>query len=606
MNLSNKIPPAPKWDLDSIFVGGSKSEEFKKFCDNVACDLTKAEKLVNNIQVDIDESTFENWVEFIQFLQSIYMDILTIFGFSGCLVDQDTSDSAADAIKSKAYVYFSRWEKLRNLLESRAIVQSDENWNRLISDERLIEISFFLNELRKMAKLKMPVEMESLGLELAVNGYHGWNQLYEKMAGELRVDFEIDGKIEKLSIGQLVTKLAEPDRDIRRQAFDKMVEAWKSREELAAMMLNFMGGFRLTLYERRGWESPLLEPLMNSRMKQKTLDNMWSVIQDNLYRLKPYIDAKKKLLGIDKFRWYDQFAPCGKTDTLYSFEKAGQFIIDNVKSFSPDIAEFIKMALDKSWIEAEDRPGKRGGASCSGMGKLNQIRVFMTYTGSYDNLLTLAHELGHAYHGWVLNDKQGFAREYPMNLAETASNFFETLVTDAAIAQTTEPSEKLMLIEQKLQAAYTMFTDLQSRYLFDCSFYNARKKGMLSKEELNDLMLEAQKKAFDGLLDESGYHPLFWSTKLHFFLTDNPFYNFPYTFGFLFSGGLYALYKKEGATFAEKYDALLVDTGSMTTEDIAKKHLGVDLTQTDFWKEAVDNALSDIDEFVKLVYELSK
>jgi pepF/M3 family oligoendopeptidase len=606
MSNNAKITPAPRWDIESIFAGGSASEEFKQHRDNVVRDLNHAEKQLNNIQFDIDDSTFDNWIEFIQLLQSLFMDIELIFSFSGCLTAQDNTDSAADAMTSEAYLYFSRWEKLRTVLESRAMAQSDENWNRLISDERLNEISFYLNELRDLAKLKMPVEMESLGLELAVNGYHGWNQLYEKMSGELTVQFESDGKVETLSLGQLATKMANPDRAIRQQAFEKMVGAWKNREDLAAMMLNFMGGFRLSLYDRRGWESPLLEPLMNSRMKQESLDTMWSVIRENSHRLKPYIEAKKKLLGIDKFRWYDQVAPCGKADKLYSFEEAGQFIIDNVKELSPDVAEFVKMALDKNWVEAEDRPGKRGGAFCTGLGKLNQTRVFMTYSGTYDSLLTLAHELGHSYHSWVLNSKPGFAREYPMNLAETASNFFETLVTDAALAQATDPSEKLMLIEQKLQAAYAMFTDLQSRYLFDSSFYAARKNGMLSKDELNNLMINAQKDAFGDLLDESGYHPLFWCTKLHFFITDAPFYNFPYTFGFLFAGGVYALSKKEGATFAEKYDALLTDTGSMTTEDVAKKHLGVDLTQPDFWKEAVDTALADVDEFVKLVDELVK
>jgi pepF/M3 family oligoendopeptidase len=337
-----------------------------------------------------------------------------------------------------------------------------------------------------------------------------------------------------------------------------------------------------------------------ARMKQKTLDTMWTVIEKNINRLKPYIDAKKKLLGIDKFRWYDEFAPCATAERLFTFDEAGDFVVNNLKDFSPDLAKFCRMALDKRWIEAEDRPGKRGGGYCTGMGPRRQSRIFMTYAGTYENLLTLAHELGHAYHSWVLNSKPVFAQIYPMNLAETASIFTESFVTNAALAQARDKDEKLMLLDQKLQSAYILFCDIYTRYLFDNAFYAERAKGIVGNERLNELMIESQKRAFGTLLDESGYHSLFWASKLHFFITDAPFYNFPYTFGYLFATGVYQLAKTEGRAFAEKYRALLADTGSMTAEQVAKKHLGVDLTKENFWQEAVDNALADIPLYVKL------
>lgn len=604
MSEKTKLPKAPTWDLDSLFPGGSSSPEFKKHREETTASMEKIEKMAQTLDLGLDDNTANDWAEFILQTMSICEDIELIISFAGCLSSQNVSDKAADALTSEGYVLYSRWEKLKTQLEAAALKQKDENWNKLLSDSRLSGIQFYLNELREIAKSKMPVEMESLALELSVNGYHAWDQLYTKMSGELVVDFESDGKTEKLSLGQLATKMSDPNREIRKQAFEKMTGAWKSREELAGMMLNSMAGFRLSLYERRGWESPLDEPLRLSRMSKKTLDTMWDVIGKNIDRLLPYIEAKKKLLKIDKYSWYDQFAPCGAVDKTYSFEEAGQFLDKNVRGFSNDMADFMKMALDKRWVEAEDRSGKRGGAYCTGTGKFKQTRVFMTYAGNYENLLTLAHELGHAYHGWVLKDRPYYAQSYPMNLAETASTFAEALVTDAALSQTTDSKEKLMLLDQNLQGTHTMFCDIHSRYLFDRSFYEKRKKGVLSTNELRELMINAQKKAFGPLLDESGYHPLFWCTKLHFYITDAPFYNFPYTFGFLFSGGIYAQAKKEGAGFEDKYKALLADTGSMTTEEVAKKHLGVDLTSEAFWQGAVDNALKDVDEFVKLAETL--
>lgn len=594
------LPPSPTWDLDSIFPGGSKSKEFENFRAEVHKKLAAANKLLKSLPAKISKQSAPKYVKFINTLQELWDEIELVVSFSNCLSSQDVKDTKADAIYSEGLQMGSEWQKLRAQLEALSLKITDKQWQMVTDSPQLKPVKFYLNELRDIAKSKMPIELESLTLDLAVNGYHAWNQLYDKMAAELVVDFEEDGKTAKLSLGQLHTKMGSPNRELRKQAFEKMTGAWKSREVLAGMALNYMGGFRLSVYKNRGWKSPLYEPLVMARMKQKTLETMWAVIEKNIHRLKPYIDAKKKLLGIDKFRWYDEFAPCANAERLFAFDEAGDFVVDNLKDFSPDLAKFCQMALDKRWIEAEDRPGKRGGGYCTGMGPRRQSRIFMTYAGTYENLLTLAHELGHAYHSWVLNDKPVFAQIYPMNLAETASIFTENFVTNAALSQARDKDEKMMLLDQKLQGAYVLFCDIYSRYLFDNAFYAERAKGIVGNERLNELMIESQKRAFVGLLDESGYHPLFWASKLHFFVTDAPFYNFPYTFGYLFATGVYQLAKKEGRAFADKYKALLADTGSMTAEQVAKKHLGVDLTKEDFWRDAVNNSLADIPLFVKL------
>jgi len=597
---ANKIPPAPRWDLDSIFPGGSKSAEFKKHREKVKNDLVTTKKMLDKLPATLEDGNIQQWADFILKWQARCEDAELIISFSGCLASADVSDSEADAIYSEGYVYYSKWQKQGTQFEALAMKQSDAMWEKLISHPDLAPVRFYLDEIRQIARSKMPVEQESLALDLSVSGFHAWNQIYDKMSGELRVDFQQDGKTETISMGQLATKFSDPDRKVRHQAFEKMTEGWNSRADLSAMMLNAIGGFRLSLYENRKWDSILHAPLVASRMKEKTLDTMWKVIARETQRLKPYIEAKKKLLGIDKYMWYDEFAPVGSADKLYAFDDAGDFIVEQSRAFSPHLADFCRMALDKRWIEAEDRAGKRGGGFCSGMGAFRQSRIFMTYAGTYENLLTLAHELGHAYHSHVLKDQPYFATDYPMNLAETASIFSESLVTDAALGACNDPGEKLMLLEQKIQGVYVMFCDLHSRYLFEQQFYAERKKGVVGKDRLSEIMNAAQKDAFGDLLDESGYHPLFWCSKLHFYLTEQPFYNFPYTFGFLFSGGVYDRAKKEGSAFAKKYQALLADTGSMSTEELAKKHLDVDLTEEKFWVDAVNLARADVDEFVKL------
>ncbi|MBK7142828.1 MAG: M3 family oligoendopeptidase [bacterium] len=598
--VATSIPAAPKWDLESIFPGGSASPEFKAFREKMKAEIAAGASRVSTLPNQLDKNSREQWKQFIVLLQDLHERLELIRSFGGCLIAQNVADNAAQGIVGESDQMTSEWEKLRTFLEAWSIRQSDAAWNDLVSDPALVGFKFFLDETRETARHKMPIEKESLALDLSVNGYHAWNRLYDRMAGDLRVKMEVGGETKELSMGQLATYMDNPDRNVRRTAFEKMTEAWKSRADLAAMTLNAQAGFRLALYKNRGWQSPLIEPLMQNRLSQASLDAMWSVVARETKRLAPYIEAKKKLLGIDAFRWYDEFASVGEVHRKWSFDEAVEFIVTNCRSFSDHLADYCKMAVEKRWIEAEDRAGKAGGAFCTTFGIHRQSRIFMTYSGTYDNLSTLAHELGHAYHSHVLRDKAWLAGMYPMGLAETASIFNELLTTDSALASAQSRDERLMLLDQLLMQPYVFFTDVHCRYIFDRAFYAEREKRILDAAGLCEMMTNAQRQAYQGLLAEDGYHPYFWASKLHFFITDTPFYNFPYVFGFLFAGGVYNCAREEGKSFADKYRALLADTGSMTTEQVAKKHLGVDLTKEDFWVASVNRSLSKVDEFVKL------
>jgi oligoendopeptidase F len=341
-------------------------------------------------------------------------------------------------------------------------------------------------------------------------------------------------------------------------------------------------------------------------MKKKTLETMWDTVASALPQMSRYVAAKKKVLSIDKFCWYDQAAPVGELKMSFTFDKAGEFIVRHLGSFSQEMADFSRMALDKHWVEAEDRPGKADGGYCVSMNMVGQSRIFMTYGDDFGSMTTLAHELGHAYHQWTLKDTPHLIAQYPMGLAETASIFNELRVTDAALQEVEDSQQRLMLLDQILQQPFVLFCNLYARYIFDCNFYEKRAEGALSKSELDELMVRAQKQAFGDILDpEEGHHPLFWASKQHFFITEYPFYNFPYTFGYLFAGGVYAQAMKEGSAFAPKYRSLLQDTGRMTTEEVAAKHLGVDLTKPDFWREAVGRSVAYVADFEKLVEQVS-
>jgi oligoendopeptidase F len=600
--VSQQSGKAPNWEIDSIFPGGSKSAKFAEFRKEIAKDLEKVTKALDKLPKKLNDASRTKWANWIIALQDIYEKLHLAGAFCSILTSQNVNDDEAMKIDAEVDEMYSKWGILKASLESFSVKQSNTEWQKLLKKPNITEIVFFLNEMRDKARMKMPEELEKLGIELAVNGYHSWNRLYDKMAGDLRVTLDENGEKKIISLGQNAPRMSNPDREIRKDAFKKMTAAWETQANLAAMALNSQAGFRLTIYKNRKWESPLFEPLQNTRMKAETLDAMWKAVIKGRPKLADYINAKKKLLGIDKFCWYDQDAPLGKSNKTFTFDEAGDFIVEHIRSFSDEMGDFTRMALDKRWIEAEDRPGKGAGGWCSRIPIRKESRIFMTFTGTFSGMGTLAHELGHAYHGYVLKDSAPFASIYPMNLAETASIFNELRVTDAAFANATDYDEKLMLSDQKLQSAMSFLSNIHTRFLFDSRFYEARKKGMLSRENLCDMMKQAQKEAFFGILDEEeGYHPLFWASKLHFFITGSPFYNYPYTFGYLFANGVYDRAIKEGKSFARNYRALLADTGRLTTEEVAQKHLGVDLTKPAFWNAAVARVLADVDPFVELV-----
>lgn len=595
----------PQWDLETIFAGGSTSTALQAAWQEVNDAYQAILDQWDQFPAELTPATEDRWVELIHQLETLTRQQREISAFVGCLLAQNVRDEKAYQLLDQVTQISTKSKIIGTQLAALYREQDQANWEHFLAHPEIQPIAFALEERREIGRSKMATDKEILVEELAADGYMAWGKLYNRIAGDLEADFEENGTTRRLSMSQLASKLSHPQREVRQRAFETFEAKWQSVAPLTAMTLNFLGGFRHTMYKHRHWDSILQEPLQQSRLKPETLHQMWSVIQQESPRLGAYFKAKAKLLGIDQLTWYDVNAPVGAPDQRYTYDEACKFIIQQHQKFDPQLAEFSQMAMEKRWIEAEDRAGKQAGGFCTGFPKSEQWRIFMTFTGTYDNLATLAHELGHAYHGWVMRDLPLYIRHYPMTLAETASTFSEAIVADGAYSTATTDAEKLFLLDIKLSDAVAFMMNIQARYLFELSFYEARKTGAQPVDALNQLMLDAQKKAFNGFFAEDGYHPLFWASKLHFYITEAPFYNFPYTFGYLFSNGIYQRSLDGDPNFAQKYVDLLRDTGRMTCEDVAQRHLGVDLTQPDFWKDACDHVLSGVDEFVTLAEKLA-
>jgi oligoendopeptidase F len=579
------------WNLEIIFKGGSESKEF-------ADHLNLTSELIDRFQTKVSGWNPLNATEDSKILKELLEDfeyaakkLRQAGAFVGCLQAQNTEDKKAYNLDARVTSLSAAFQSALSSFDSLLATFTDDVWTLLLADEQLNVLSYILTERRTRAKDKLSKEEEALISALGVDGYHSWGQLYDLLVGKVKISFNENGEEKLLSVGQAFNKFSSPDRDIRAAIFENWEKAWGEQADILAKTLNHLSGFRLNVYKKRGWEDVLKEPLSINRMEKSTLETMWAVISENKQLLVKYLDRKASLLGLKKLSWYDLDAPYGKTESKVSYQEGAEFIEQNFAIFGEKMASFARKAL-------EDRPGKAPGGFCTFFPESNQSRIFMTYSGTPSNVSTLAHELGHGFHTYAMRDVPHLNRNYAMNVAETASTFAEMIVADAAVKNAKDEGEKLVLLDDKIQRTVALLMNIHARFLFETRFYDERKQGPVAVERLNELMLEAQKEAYCDSLEE--YHPLFWASKLHFFITGVPFYNFPYTFGFLFSLGIYAQALEEGRGYEEKYIALLKDTASMSVEDLAQKHLQVDLTQPDFWEKAVRICLDDINEFLAL------
>ena len=277
-------------------------------------------------------------------------------------------------------------------------------------------------------------------------------------------------------------------------------------------------------------------------------------------------------------------------------EEAHKYLVERFSTFAPDLAEMVDTAFREEWIDFYPRAGKVGGAFCSNQPFLKQSRILTNFSGSFGSVVTLAHELGHAYHGKQIESHRPLNMHYTMPVAETASNFNELIIVNNAI-ENAQGEQKIQLIESQIQDLTQIIVDIYSRFLFEDEVIRRRKDTFLFADDLCKIMLDAQKQAFGDGLDHDQLHPYMWCCKSHYYRAGLSYYNFPYAFGGLFSRGLYAKYLEEGEAFLPKYRQLLKATTVDTVEHVAGI-AGIDLTQPDFWRQSLATITDQIDTFI--------
>ena len=465
----------------------------------------------------------------------------------------------------------------------------------ITADENLKDYEFYFAEAKQQYKHLLSDELEDVIAKFSISGGDGWEQLFEAMTSGVEGEF----KGEKVTLSEIRNMAYDADAAVRKEAYEIELKMYDTIKEPIAFALNNIKQQVLTETSLRGFESPLAQTLEASRMSRKTLDALLEAIREYLPQFRAYLKHKAALLGHENgLPFYDLFAPIGESSRRFTIEESKEFLLENFKGFSEDLAEMTKEAYENNYIDFLPRKGKVGGAFCSNLPFIKQSRILTNFSGSLSDVVTIAHELGHAYHGLHIENHRVLNQEYSMPVAETASTFNENIVMNTVISEASD-AEKVALLESQLQDTTQIIVDIYSRYLFEASVFENREKSFMFSKDLEQLMLDAQKEAYGDGLDPDAMHPYMWACKPHYYSSGLSFYNFPYAFGGLFSKGLYAIYQEQPEGFVEKYQELLRATTVTSAEDTAKV-LGVDVEDSAFWKKALAQVADNIEQFIAL------
>jgi oligoendopeptidase F len=601
-NTIQKEDTGSLWDLNAFFPSTNCPEfiEYKKTLRLEIMNLLREADGIGNL----NRKTAPSWEKLILRWEALTARVGHLSTYIDALTATDVTSEAYAMEQADFNSISAEFEKFTPVLGLALVQAADGESQRLLHRRRLQDISYRLRRLRRQAQFMMSREKEALAADLNVTGLNAWESLYNTLSGKLTFTLAFpDGRMETHPISRLRGFLADPDRQVGKAAFDAGNLAWATIEDTCAAALNAISGTRLTLQRHRKIDHFLDTALFQAGIEKDTLDAMHTAVHDHLDLVKKIYRIRAGFSRQQAIRFHERETPLPLTPAIkLRWQAAVEMVRSAFETAYPALCAYYLSLVQNRWIDSRPRPGKRPGAFCANSNLIGEQRVFMSYTGSLRDVTTLAHEVGHAWHAHLLNPHRPLARIYPMTLAETASGFAEQLLIQSLMENPAIDSiQKLQLLDADLTGAAVLLLDITARFEFEKRLYAARRDGEVPVSRLKAMMVAAQHDIYGEVLMPDGADPLFWASKLHFYLTGVEFYNFPYTFGFLLARTLHHQFRNEGPAFLSRYEEFLRNTGSDTVENIARRTLGVDITQPDFWADAILGLVPAIGTYGEMV-----
>ena len=602
--MSNPNEKIPHWDLSNVYAG-LEADDFLADLEKLKGNLTELEKIVADRSVgrleapptDLDAAA-ALLDDLIGRLNETIVLLHTLESYTYSFVSTDSYNTLAAKRESELDQLLVRFRKVYTPFEAwvgSIAAVLDELAER---GARTKEHRQALQDIADESKFRMSVELEALASELVMSGGGVMRKLHERVTSQLKMPFARDGKVENLPMTVIRNLANDPDEDVRRRAYETELEGWEKIREPVAFAMNCVKGTAVTLAKRRGYEDVLHWTLEADRIDHPTLDALMAAMRDSFPTFRRYFQSKAKKLGKKRLAWWDLMAPVGTAELHYTWDETVSFVLAQFGTFSTELADFSRRAFDGHWIDAEPREGKVGGGFQMSLPKVEESRILCNFDGSFDQLSTIAHELGHGFHSYSQNGLPILRKGSSGGLAETASIFCETIVTNAAI-EAAEPAAALGILENQLIGAAQVIVDISSRFIFESEVVRRRAEAELSADDFCELMLDAQRQTYGDGLDGEHLHRYMWLLKPHYYAHTYNFYNFPYAFGLLFGLGVYAIYQKEGQAFIPRYKELLRSTGEGKAADLAARY-GIDLRSKQFWAESIKVLEAQVDRYCAL------
>jgi len=577
------------WDLNKIY-NGFDSKEFSD-------DYQKVEDLIQKINdIDVSEKSnlnvFKNIYKYLLEAEKISYE-LGLYTELNLSVNQENNDAL------KAYGKLQKLSEgfaLPSVKLEKYVKEYDNFLEDVLKDDELSNYEYSLKKLEDSAKRMLSDETEILLAKLKRSSSSAWEMLFSNLTSTLEVEY--DDKI--ITLSEVRNLAYSSDQNVRKKAYEAELKAYKNIERPLAATLSSIKQETTTMAKERGYKSGLDRTLKNSGMTEKTLDALTGAIEKYYPVFRSYLKRKGKVLGDENgCPFYDLFAPMGRITKEYTIEEANKYLVDRFSTFNKEISSMMKRAMENNWIDYLPKASKVGGAFCAGSVKTKESRILTNFDGSFNSICTLAHELGHAYHNEVLKDAPFEYNEYPMQLAETASTFNETFIKDYAMKNSKDNDELLNILEASISDDTQVIVDIMSRFYFEKEVFKRSDEAQLTKDELKEIMINAQLKSYGDGLDKEYLHPYMWCCKGHYYSTGLSYYNFPYAFGQLFAYGLYSIYEEKGESFFELYKKVLYNAGRMPIRECVLE-AGIDVEKQEFWEKSLDLIKNKIDKFLEL------
>ena len=584
------------WSLKELYPS-FESEEFKIDMDKLTIKINEVNEWANDIVKD-NNDILVKLEEYIKKYSKLTELISKIGAFIQLSISVNTKDTEAlrysDIFEKKLTYMVEASTKIERY------ISNIDNIECIIEKSELLKAhEYVLKSIIEQSKYLLSDKEESIIANMKNTGSNAWSKLKDNLISSLMVEIKENDEVKEYPLTVVLNMAEDKSGEVRKRAYEAEIASYKKIEEGVAAALNGIKGEVLTVCDFRGYKSPLEKTLLDSRMDEESLNAMLDAMKESLPVFRKYLRRKAEMLGHKNgLPFYDLYAPISNADMKFTYDEGAKFVVKNFRTFSDNLGNFAQKAIDNNWIDVEPREGKVGGAFCAGLHFIGESRILLNYGGSFGDVVTMAHELGHGFHGECLKNEAILNSEYPMPIAETASTFCETIIKKAAIKEA-DKDEALAILEAEICDCTQVIVDIYSRFLFEKSVFEARKESALTVDQIKELMLKAQREAYGNGLDPEYLHPYMWAWKPHYYDADYNYYNFPYAFGLLFAKGLYAEYLKKGKSFTSEYERLLSITGKNKIADITKE-VGIDIHNKEFWRNSLKTIEEDIEKFIEL------